>query len=108
VTLEEVVVGQILLQGLQLGYRFHVMSVIRLFVRHVIGVMNIKPIMRFGFVIDVMRFIVRTAMKWINVRIVGKWYVRDVGHCAVVNFVDVVYVKIVRQLVGGEYVYVCV
>mmetsp|Transcript_995 Transcript_995/g.1771 ORF Transcript_995/g.1771 Transcript_995/m.1771 type:complete len:80 (-) Transcript_995:3323-3562(-) len=77
------------------------MSVIRLFVHRAIGVMNTRPIMRLEFVIDVMHFIVRIVMKWINVRIVGKWFVRDVGHCVVVNFVDVVYVKIVQQLVGG-------
>jgi hypothetical protein len=45
------------------------MIVIRLFVIRVIGVMSFRRIMRFGFVIGVMRFIVERVMRWISVRI---------------------------------------
>jgi hypothetical protein len=62
--------------------------------------MNIKRIMKFEYVIDVMPSIARGVMKWINVRIVVKLSVLGVVRFVVVNFVDVVCVKIVLLLVG--------
>ena len=47
--------------------RSDAMNVNPLFVPLVIGVMNIKRIMKFVCVIDVMPFIVEIVMKWINV-----------------------------------------
>lgn len=51
------------------------MNVNPIFVPIAIGVMNIKPIMRFVSAIDAMPFIVAIAMKWINATIVEKSYV---------------------------------
>lgn len=48
------------------------MIVTPLFATRVTGVMNFKPIMKSGCVIDVIRFIVELVMKWISVRIVQK------------------------------------
>jgi hypothetical protein len=47
-------------------------SVRRIFVHTVIGVMSIRPIMKFGSVIAVMPFIVDIVMKWINATTVAK------------------------------------
>jgi hypothetical protein len=49
-----------------------------------------------------MRSTAKAAMKWINVKIVEKWYVMDVEHFAVANFVDVDCVEIVLQPVEGK------
>jgi hypothetical protein len=76
-------------------------NVSHLFVPIAIGVMNIKPIMRFGSVIDVTPFIVGIVMKWINAMIVERWFVHPVRHCSVVNFVGVAYAKNVPLRVGG-------
>ena len=43
-----------------------------IFAINAIGVMNIKPITKYKCAIDAMPFIVRLAMKWIGVGIVGK------------------------------------
>ena len=56
----------------QRKYRFDVKSVRPISARLVTGVTSTSPIMRLGFVIDVMLSSVETVMKWINVMIVGK------------------------------------
>jgi hypothetical protein len=93
----------IILQMYQLHrvYKSHVMIVTRLFALHVTGVMNIKQIMKLGFAIDVMPFIVRVVMRWINVKIVERLFVVAAVRYVVVSSVDVVYVKTVLQLVEG-------
>ena len=62
-------------------YKFAVTNVKPTFVQDVIGVMNIKPIMRLEYVIDVMRFIVEIVMKWINVMIVVRLFVHPAAPC---------------------------
>jgi hypothetical protein len=44
----------------------------------VIGVMNFKPIMKYGSVIDAMPSFARIAMKWINATIAEKSCAMDV------------------------------
>jgi len=58
--------------------------------------------MRSEYVIAVMPFIAKNVMKWISVRIVERLSVEGVEPFVVVNFVDVVFVRIVRLLVDGE------
>jgi len=78
------------------------MIVIHLFAQRVTGVTNIKPIMRSECVIVAMLFIVKSVMKWISAKIVERSCAEGVELFAVVNFVGVVFVKIVPQLVDGE------
>jgi hypothetical protein len=82
-------------------YRSAVMNVPPIFATTVIGAMNTKPTTKYGFVIGAMGFIVVTVTIWINVMIVIKYFVPPVPHCYRVNFVAVVYVKIVLPLVDG-------
>lgn len=83
------------------------MNVNVLYVTIVIGVMNIKPIMRYGCAIDAMPFIVNPAMKWINVKIVEKSCVPPVLRSCRVNFVEEDSVKIVRRRVDGTFLLLC-
>ena len=69
-----------------------------------IGVMNFKRIMKFGFVIDAMLSSARLAMKWTNVKIVGKLSVQAVVLYVVVNSVDVGFVKNALPPVDGKIV----
>ena len=80
------------------------MNVNPTYVTGAIGVMNSRPIMRYGFAIDVMHFIVVIVMKWINVMIVVKLFVDPAPHSLVVNFVVADYVKNVPPLVDGTYI----
>jgi hypothetical protein len=81
------------------------MIVIRLFALAAIGVMSIRQITRFGFVIGVMPFIVSDVMKWTSVRIVAKLFVGVVVHFVAVNSADVDCARIVLRLVDGEYLF---
>jgi hypothetical protein len=78
------------------------MIAIRSYVLLVIGVMSIRQIMRFEFVIGAMLSIANGVMRWISVRIVGRWFVVDAAHFVAVNSVDVDCVRIVPRLVDGE------
>jgi hypothetical protein len=72
----KILVCIVIAQDLPTIFKYDVMNVNRIFVKLVTGVMNFKPIMRLGCVIDVMPFIVEPVMKWISVMIVEKWCVR--------------------------------
>jgi KH domain len=67
----------------------------------VTGAMNIKRIMKYEFVIDVMDFIVVIVMRWISAMIVMRLYVHPAPHCYPVNFVAGVCVKIAPLLADG-------
>lgn len=69
----------------------------------VTGVMSIKPITKFVFVIVAMAFIVVIAMKWTNATIVTRFFVPPVPLCCLANFAAEASVKIVPRRVDGTW-----
>jgi hypothetical protein len=67
----------------------------------VTGATNSKRTTRFASVIAAMPFTVGRATKWISATTVGKWCVRPVAPCSVVNSVGVDCVKNVPRRVDG-------
>ena len=84
-------------------YRSDVMNAPRTFAMIATGVMNIKQIMRYGFVIDVMDSIVDIVMRWISAMIVMKLFVHRVPLYYHVNSVAGGCVKIVPLRVDGTF-----
>ena len=77
------------------------MSVTATFAIIAIGVMNFKPIMKYEFAIDAMRFIAVHAMKWISATTVEKLCVELVPHYFHASFADADFVKNAPPLVEG-------
>ena len=84
-------------------FKFVATNVRRTFARLATGATSIKPIMRYGCVIDVMPFIVGDATKWINVMIVGKSFVLRAQRSCRANFVAGDYAKIALRRVAGTF-----